>query len=150
MKAVRSLETGKKATADDIEPRRLTQRLVTPHPERLSYVRYAFERGMTVREVSRMTGMDPWFLHQMKQITDEIKAIGTSTMETVTAEELRTAKRMGISDERLAAGWGLTGSEGTAAVRALRKKLNVMPVYKMVDTCAGEFESFTPYLYSCV
>ncbi|ADW68629.1 carbamoyl-phosphate synthase large subunit [Granulicella tundricola] len=149
MKAVRSLETGKKATADDIEPRRLTQRLVTPHPERLSYVRYAFERGMTVREVSRMTGMDPWFLHQMKQITDEIKAIGSATMETVTAEELRAAKRMGISDERLAAGWGLTGAEGTAAVRALRKKLNVMPVYKMVDTCAGEFESFTPYLYSC-
>jgi carbamoyl-phosphate synthase large subunit len=56
---------------------------------------------------------------------------------------------MGISDERLAAVWGLTGAEGTAAVRALRKKLNVMPVYKMVDTCAGEFESYTPYLYSC-
>src|SRR5580693_4636573 len=54
MKAVRSLETGKKATADNIEPRRLTQRLVTPHPDRLSYVRYAFERGMTVREVARM------------------------------------------------------------------------------------------------
>ena len=149
MKAVRSLETGKKATADDIEPRRLTQRLVTPHPERLSYVRYAFERGMTVREVARMTGMDPWFLHQMKQITDEIKAIGGTTLDTVTAEDLRIAKRMGISDERLAAGWGLTGAEGTAAVRALRKKLSVMPVYKMVDTCAGEFESFTPYLYSC-
>ena len=59
MKAVRSLETGKKATADDIEPRRLTQRLVTPHPDRLSYIRYAFERGMTVREVARMTSMDP-------------------------------------------------------------------------------------------
>jgi carbamoyl-phosphate synthase large subunit len=56
---------------------------------------------------------------------------------------------MGISDERLAAVWGLKGAEGTAAVRALRKKLNVMPVYKMVDTCAGEFESYTPYLYSC-
>src|ERR1700681_1741601 len=69
MKAVRSLETGKKATADDIEPRRLTQRLVTAHPERLSYVRYAFETGMSVREVARLTGMDPWFLHQMKQIT---------------------------------------------------------------------------------
>src|SRR2546421_9138362 len=76
MKAVRSLETGKRATADDIEPRRLTQRLVTPHPERLAYIRYAFERGMTVREVARMTSMDPWFLHQIKQITDEIKAIG--------------------------------------------------------------------------
>ena len=149
MKAVRSLETGKKATADDIEPRRLTQRLVTPHPERLSYVRYAFERGMTVREVARMTGMDQWFLHQMKQITDEIKAIAGKRIDDVTVDDLRSAKRMGISDERLAAGWGLTGGEGTAAVRALRKQLNVMPVYKMVDTCAGEFESFTPYLYSC-
>jgi carbamoyl-phosphate synthase large subunit len=149
MKAVRSLETGKKATADDIEPRRLTQRLVTPHPDRLAYIRYAFERGMTVREVARMTSMDPWFLYQIKQITDEIKAVGGVPMAEVTAEQLRTAKRMGISDERLAAGWGLTGAEGTAAVRALRKKLNVMPVYKMVDTCAGEFESYTPYLYSC-
>jgi carbamoyl-phosphate synthase large subunit len=149
MKAVRSLETGKKATADDIEPRRLTQRLVTPHPDRLSYIRYAFERGMTVREVARMTSMDPWFLYQIKQITDEIKAIGGVSMTDVTAEQLRTAKRMGISDERLAAVWGLTGAEGTATVRALRKKLKVMPVYKMVDTCAGEFESYTPYLYSC-
>ncbi|QHN03891.1 carbamoyl-phosphate synthase large subunit [Granulicella sp. WH15] len=149
MKAVRSLETGKKATADDIEPRRLTQRLVTPHPDRLSYIRYAFERNMTVREVARMTGMDPWFLHQIKQITDEIKAIAGKPMNEVTAEELRTAKRMGISDERLAAGWGLTGAEGTAAVRALRKQLNVLPVYKLVDTCAAEFESYTPYLYSC-
>ncbi len=145
MKAVRSMETGKKATADDIEPRRLTQRLVTAHPERLSYVRYAFERGMTVREVSRMTGMDPWFLNQMKQITDEIKAVGTVKIADVTMEDLRKAKRMGISDERLASGWGVTVAE----VRALRKKLGVMPVYKMVDTCAGEFESFTPYLYSC-
>jgi len=149
MKAVRSLETGRKATADDIEPRRLTQRLVTPHPDRLAYIRYAFERGMTVREVARMTSMDPWFLYQIKQITDEIKAIGGVPMAEVTAEQLRTAKRMGISDERLAAVWGLTGAEGTAAVRALRKKLNVMPVYKLVDTCAAEFESYTPYLYSC-
>jgi carbamoyl-phosphate synthase large subunit len=149
MKAVRSLETGKKATADDIEPRRLTQRLVTPHPDRLAYIRYAFERGMTVREVARLTSMDPWFLYQIKQITDEIKAIGGVPMAEVTADQLRTAKRMGISDERLAAVWGLKGAAGTAAVRALRKKLNVMPVYKMVDTCAGEFESYTPYLYSC-
>jgi carbamoyl-phosphate synthase large subunit len=149
MKAVRSLETGKRATADDIEPRRLTQRLVTPHPDRLSYIRYAFEKGMSVREVARMTSMDPWFLYQVKQITDEIKAIGGVAMADVTADQLRTAKRMGISDERLAAVWGLKGAEGTAAVRALRKKLNVQPVYKLVDTCAAEFESYTPYLYSC-
>jgi carbamoyl-phosphate synthase large subunit len=149
MKAVRSLETGKKATADDIEPRRLTQRLVTPHPDRLSYIRYAFEKGMTVREVARMTSMDPWFLYQIKQITDEIKAVANVGMDAVTADQLRSAKRMGVSDERLAAGWGLTGAEGTAAVRALRKKLGVRPVYKLVDTCAAEFESYTPYLYSC-
>jgi carbamoyl-phosphate synthase large subunit len=149
MKAVRSLETGKKATADDIEPRRLTQRLVTPHPDRLAYVRYAFERGMTVREVARMTSMDPWFLHQMKQITDEIKAIGAKPIGQVTVADLKTAKRMGISDERLAAAWGLTGAEGTAEVRALRQKLGVLPVFKLVDTCAAEFESYTPYLYSC-
>jgi carbamoyl-phosphate synthase large subunit len=149
MKALRSLETGKKASATDIEPRRLTQRLVTPHPERLAYVRYAFERGMSVREVARMTGMDPWFLNQMKQITDEIKAIAAVGKDKVTAEDLRYAKRMGVSDERIAMEWGLEGAKGTAEVRELRTKLGVKPVFKMVDTCAGEFESFTPYLYSC-
>jgi carbamoyl-phosphate synthase large subunit len=149
MKALRSLETGKKASATDIEPRRLTQRLVTPHPERLAYVRYAFERGMSVREVARMTGMDPWFLSQMKQITDEIKAIAAVGKDKVTVDELRTAKRMGVSDERLASEWGMEGASGTAEVRELRKKLGVKPVFKMVDTCAGEFESSTPYLYSC-
>ena len=149
MKAVRSLETGRKATADSIEPRRLTQRLVTPHPERLQYVRYAFERDMTVREVARLTGMDPWFLYQLKQVTDEIREIGATSMATVTHDELLRAKRMGISDERLAASWGKEGAAGTAEVRALRKRLGVQPVYKLVDTCAAEFESYTNYMYSC-
>ena len=148
MKAVRSLETGKKASAADIEPRRLMQRLVTPHPERLAYVRYAFERGMTVREVARFTGMDPWFLHQIKQITDEIASLGEIGPTSVTEDALRTAKRMGISDERIAAAWSLEGNGG-AEVRATRERLGVKPVYKLVDTCAAEFESFTPYLYSC-
>jgi carbamoyl-phosphate synthase large subunit len=149
MKAVRSLETGKKASAADIEPRRLTQRLVSPHPERLSYVRYAFERGMSVREVARVTSMDPWFLNQMKQITDEIKTIAAIGKDAVTADELRLAKRMGVSDERLASEWELEGATGIAEVRELRTKLGVKPVFKLVDTCAAEFESYTPYLYSC-
>jgi carbamoyl-phosphate synthase large subunit len=149
MKAVRSLETGKKAAATDIEPRRLTQRLVTPHPERLAYIRYAFERGMSVREVARKTSMDPWFLSQMKQITDEIKEVAAAGPNKIAATDLRAAKRMGVSDERLASEWKLEGAEGIAKVRELRNKLGVKPVFKMVDTCAGEFESYTPYLYSC-
>jgi len=148
-KAVRSLETGKKATATDIEPRRLTQRLVTPHPDRFSYIRYAFEKGMSVREVARLTGMDPWFLYQVKQVVDEITAVSEKPAAEISADELRTAKRMGISDERLAAGWGLEGRAGAIEVMNLRKKLGVTPVYKLVDTCAAEFESFTPYFYSC-
>jgi len=149
MKAVRSLETGKKATATDIEPRRLTQRLVTPHPERLAYIRYAFEKGMSVREVARMTTMDPWFLNQIKQITDEIKAVAGVPSKDATYDDVRAAKRMGVSDERLASGWSLNGGAGVAKVRELREKLGVRPVYKLVDTCAAEFESYTPYLYSC-
>ena len=146
MKAVRSLETGKKAKSEDIEPRRLTQRLVTPHPERLAYVRYAFEKGMSVREVARFTSMDPWFLNQIKQITDEVKAVAAVGSEAATADDLRAAKRMGVSDERLTSEWKLDDAD---QVRGLRVKLGVKPVFKLVDTCAAEFESYTPYLYSC-
>jgi carbamoyl-phosphate synthase large subunit len=146
MKAVRSLETGKKATAADIEPRRLTQRLVTPHPERLAYIRYAFEKGMSVREIARLTSMDTWFLNQMKQITDELKAAAAVGFDAATADDLRAAKRMGVSDERLATEWKLDSADW---VRELRAKLGVKPVFKLVDTCAAEFESYTPYLYSC-
>ena len=149
MKAIRSLETGKKASAADIEPRRLTQRLVTPHPDRLSYIRYAFERGMTVREVGRMTSMDPWFLNQLKQITNELNAVTEIGFDAITADELQSVKRMGVSDDQLASVWNLDASTGSAEVRARRKKLGVLPVYKLVDTCAAEFESLTPYLYSC-
>src|ERR1700689_882311 len=69
MKAWRALETGKKTGAEILDPRRLTQRLVTPQPERLGYIRFAFERGMSVRDVARLTGMDPWFLHQIREVT---------------------------------------------------------------------------------
>jgi carbamoyl-phosphate synthase large subunit len=149
MKAVRSLETGKKGSADSIDPRRLRQRLVTPSPERLAYLRYAFETGMSVREAARLTGMDPWFLHQMKLIADELRRLEFAGIDALEAEDLQTAKRMGLSDERLAAVMNLEGNEGTAQVRALRETLGVRPVFKLVDTCAAEFESFTPYLYSC-
>ncbi len=149
MKATRSLETGKRLGAETLEPRRLTQRLVTAQPERLNYIRYAFRLGHSVREVARMTSMDPWFLYQIKEITDTIAKVGESTAETVSPQLLRKAKRMGISDERIAEVWGTASHEGVAAVRDLRQKMGLKPVFKLVDTCAAEFESMTPYLYSC-
>ena len=148
MKAVRSLDTGKKTGAEVLDPKRLTQRLVTPQPERLNYIRFAFRRGMTVREVARMTSMDPWFLYHIKEITDTIAAVGEQGVANTSPELLRKAKRMGVSDERIAEVWSLAGAEGIEQVRQMRNSRGVKPVFKLVDTCAAEFESMTPYLYS--
>jgi carbamoyl-phosphate synthase large subunit len=148
MKALRSLETGKKIGTEEIEPRRLTQRLVTPQPERLNYIRYAFRQGLSVREVARMTSIDPWFLYHIKEVTDTIAQVGKQTAASISVELLRKAKRMGVSDERIAEVWGTPTNEGVAEVRALRYQHDIKPVFKLVDTCAAEFESMTPYLYS--
>ncbi len=148
MKAWRSLETGKKTGAEILEPRRLTQMLVTPRPERLGYIRYAFERAMSVREVARLTRIDPWFLHQLREITQAQAAIAKTTPKDISPEGLRRLKRLGLSDERIATEWKLEGHEGIQQVRELREGQGIRPVFKLVDTCAAEFESMTPYLYS--
>jgi len=122
--------------------------LVTPKPERLSYLRFAIERGMSVREVARLTGMDPWFLYQIREITMEQMAISQTSPESISVEQLRKLKRMGLSDERIATEWKLEGHEGVKRVRELREAKGIRPVFKLVDTCAAEFESMTPYLYS--
>src|SRR5246127_4000747 len=95
LKAVRSLETGKRVDADVIEPRILTKRLVTPHPERLQYIRYALSQGMSVRELTQMTNIDPWFLHQLKEIADEQAKVSEHSTETLSTDLLRKAKRVG-------------------------------------------------------
>src|SRR6266404_136074 len=150
MKALRSLDSGKRISSEVIEPRRLTQRLVTPQPERLNYIRYALRSGLSVREVARMTGIDPWFMYQLKEITDMISEVEKHPVDSVPDAVLRDAKRMGISDSRLAEVWRLSsnGKSGTEKIRHMRKRAGLKPVYKHVDTCAAEFESFTPYLYS--
>src|ERR1700689_1340773 len=145
VKGIRPLDTGKRMGAEKIEPKILTKRLVTPHPERLSYVQYALRQGHTVKQIAKMTSMDPWFLYQLKEINDMQLELEKHPMESIPTEVLREAKRMGFSDGRLANVWRLEGQE---KIRHLRKKHGVMPVYKRVDTCAAEFESFTPYLYS--
>jgi carbamoyl-phosphate synthase large subunit len=148
MKGVRALDTGKRIGGEKIEPKILTQRLVTPHPERLSYIRYALRQGHTVKQLAKMTSMDPWFLYQLKEINDMQLEVEKHPMESIPTSVLRDAKRMGFSDGRLAGTWRLSGKGDQEKVRHLRKKHGIKPVYKRVDTCAAEFESFTPYLYS--
>ena len=114
MKALRSLETGKKVGAEDIEPKRLTQRLVTPHPERLAYVRFAFRAGDEVREVARMTSMDPWFLYQMKQITDTIAKVGEQSIDDLSHGVVTKSQADGRLGRAHRRGVGYADAEGVA------------------------------------
>ena len=149
LKGVRSLETGKRLDSETIEPRIVTQRLVTPHPERLAYLRYALSHGYSVQQLHRVTRIDPWFLHQLQEITDMQAEMEKHSPETVPAELLREAKRMGFSDARLADVWQISNGRANAQkVMQLRDRNRLAPVFKHVDTCAAEFESYTPYLYS--
>jgi carbamoyl-phosphate synthase large subunit len=154
LKGVRSLETGKKPGSEQIEPRILRQRLVTPHPERLSYIRYALAQGMRIEQIRKMTGIDRWFLEQLKEISDFEHKLEVSAYDNFMDGEFhaspRDAKRMGLSDAKLASIFAHTGHPDVNATLVYRNRseLGVKPVYKRVDTCAAEFESFTPYLYS--
>src|ERR1700692_753758 len=88
VEGVGSLGEGRRISSEVIEPRRLTQRLVTPQPERLNYVRYALRRGVSVREIARMTSMDPWFLYQIKEVTDVIQKLADYSLETMPSDVL--------------------------------------------------------------
>jgi len=143
-KGIRSLETGKAFGSEKIDPNLLANKLITPTPERLQYIRYALANGMSVEEIHELTSIDRWFLEQMKDVASleaEVAQAGTDAAALV----MRQAKRFGISDTQLAKTWGISELE----VRSRRKELGVGAVFSRVDTCAAEFESFTPYLYSC-
>jgi carbamoyl-phosphate synthase large subunit len=114
LKGVRALDTGKKTGSEKIEPKILTQRLVTPHPERLSYIRYALRQGHTVKQLAKMTSIDPWFLYQLKEINDMQLELEKHPMESLPTDVLREAKRMGFST----AVWPESG--GSARVRPKR------------------------------
>ena len=144
LKGVRALETGKPLSALVVDEQLLVQKLVTPNPDRLTYIRYALQQGWSVKQVAEMTAVDPWFLQQVKEIEGIRVRMEGRSPETATREEVLEAKRAGLSDRRLAALWKISPEE----VYALRQKLGVRPVFKRVDTCAAEFESYTPYLYS--
>jgi carbamoyl-phosphate synthase large subunit len=142
-KGLRSLETGKKG-GTKLDPELIAQRLITPNPERLDYIRFAFSRGYTVDEVHEMTSIDRWFLVQVKEMVDLENSLEGRTLDEITAREFRRLKRDGLGDRQIAERLKTRQLE----VRERRKSLGVKAVFNRVDTCAAEFESFTPYLYS--
>ncbi len=159
-KCLRSLETGARGfggggrLGGDEAPDAQTIRakLATPNAERIFYIRYAFMTGLTVGDIFDLTKIDPWFLHQMREIWEmeqELKTAGAATgapgsVLGVATDLLRRAKQFGFSDTQLA---HLLKSD-LAAVRADRKARGIHTTYRLVDTCAAEFEAFTPYYYS--
>jgi carbamoyl-phosphate synthase large subunit len=144
LKGVRSLETGKDPGSETIDPNQVRHKLITPTPERIPYLLYALGNGFTVEELVTLTRIDPWFLNEMKEIANMTAAIASHSIDSLPADLLREAKRSGFSDSRIAR---LIKAKA-AQVTAKRGDFGLMPVYKRVDTCAAEFESYTPYFYS--
>jgi carbamoyl-phosphate synthase large subunit len=150
-KALRALETGRPGWT--IGERLIDDRLIDdsletlrgalrqPTPERIYQVKRGFLAGMDVAELHALTAIDPFFLGQMQELVDAERAF--TALPAVDAKAMRDMKRLGFSDRQLAEARG----ESEAAFRAQRWSLGVRPAYKMVDTCAGEFPSATPYLY---
>ena len=133
-----------------IDAGKLRRKLEVPSQGRLYYVRYAFKAGWTIGQVHESTKIDPWFLDQIKQLVDfEEVLTGFSKLADVPREVLFEAKQLGYSDPQLANLYlGKLDAEAILEVRAHRKSFGVEPVYKLVDTCAAEFEAVTPYFYS--
>jgi carbamoyl-phosphate synthase large subunit len=148
-KALRSMEEGRfglnadpaEQTLLEMTDDDLARAVEEPRPARVFAVGEALRRGWDVERVSRLSAIDPWFIDQIAEIVelrDEIETAGPSDLEL-----LRQAKRFGFADRQLAHLWG--GTEGE--IRSARLEAGIVRTYKTVDTCAAEFEAFTPYLY---
>ncbi len=143
-KGLRSLEAVKPLRLQHVPDAELQRKLARPNSQRFSYITYALQNGYTIEEVHRLTRIDRWFLDQLQQVMDLQSEIDGRTLAELSDDTLRSAKEFGLSDRRLVF---LTGSAETE-IREHRKSRGIVPVYKRVDTCGAEFESFTPYLYS--
>jgi carbamoyl-phosphate synthase large subunit len=150
-KGLRSLEIGragfgadgKDLPPDSVAGTDLEYHLSTPNSQRLFYIKYALKHNMPITMLHELTHIDPWFLHQMKQIVElenQVKLAGKNLPKDL----LEKAKKYGFSDRQLAHLTHLTEKQ----VEQERKMLGLVPVYKLVDTCAAEFRAATPYYYS--
>jgi carbamoyl-phosphate synthase large subunit len=154
-KALRGLETGRFGIGCDHKDLwgtpsqpgdgEIASKLATPNAERIWYVRYAFKAGMTVDDVYQRTRIDRWFLHNIQEIVEfEDRLHACPSVDAADDELLWQAKQLGFSDRQLAHVWHTSEME----VRRIRKARGIEAVYKLVDTCAAEFEAYTPYYYS--
>src|SRR5207253_2538315 len=177
-KGLRSLEAVKPLRLEDVPDDELQRKLARPNSQRFSYITYALEHDWSIDEIYRLSRIDPWFLDQLKQVMEiqrEVESVpavsepgavamgsnrsigisdpvatarGSDTrppvLENIPFDLLRAFKEAALSDRRLA----YLTKRSEDEVRAYRKQLGLIPVFKRVDTCGAEFESFTPYLYS--
>ncbi|HKY33035.1 MAG TPA: carbamoyl-phosphate synthase large subunit [Candidatus Polarisedimenticolia bacterium] len=147
-KGIRSLEIGRHGLGSDgaagVDAARVRERLTMPNWERIFYIRYALQAGMSIDAVSDLTKVDRWFVKNIEQIVALEGQLRAFHLASLPQELLVRAKRWGFSDRQLA---HLLGS-GESEVRAARAARGVRPVFKRVDTCGAEFEAHTPYLYS--
>jgi len=152
-KALRALEAGRTGwtigatPADDRltddSPESLRSALRQPTPERIYQLKRAMQAGISLADLNDMTSIDPWFLAEMHELVDAERRYASLASPAI--ENVREMKRLGFSDAQLAA----LRNEPEQVVRERRQAQGIRPAYKMVDTCAGEFPSSTPYLYSC-
>ncbi|HEY9808024.1 MAG TPA: carbamoyl-phosphate synthase large subunit [Halomicronema sp.] len=148
-KALRSLETGRAGWGCDKEEvipslEQIRANLRTPNPERIFTIRHAMLMGMTPEDIYELTGIDIWFLDKMQDILQTEKFLKRTPLKSLTKDEMYDIKRQGFSDRQIAYATKTKEDE----VRKYRKQLGIVPVYKLVDTCAAEFEAKTPYYYS--
>ena len=140
-KALRSLEIKRfglcgDGANKDVDSETLRLKLAIPNAERIFYLAQAFQDGMPIDEVFELTKIDRWFLRNIAEIVAETRCLKT--------KDFRRAKKLGFSDRQLAVASGVSATE----IRAKRQSSGVLPTYRLVDTCAAEFEAYTPYYYS--
>ncbi|TRO43472.1 carbamoyl-phosphate synthase large subunit [Candidatus Bathyarchaeota archaeon] len=148
-KAIRSLEIGRAGLGSDnkdLDPsiEKIFQKLRANDHERIFYIRYAIKKGIMISKIVELTNIDPWFIHKIKNIVNMEEEIKKNNIDTIPDNLLKEAKTLGFSDTQLA--FLLKSREDE--IKQKRKSKIISPVYKMVDTCAGEFEAKTPYYYS--
>src|SRR5574338_1086381 len=143
-KGLRSLEAVKPLRLEDVSDDELQRKLARPNSQRFSYITYALQHNWPISEIYRLSRIDPWFLDQLQQVMDIQRDVEGTKLEDISADELRAFKEVALSDRRLA----YLTDRSEDEVREYRKSLGIVPVYKRVDTCGAEFESYTPYLYS--